>query len=106
MCKIPSQQRLANPTRVTASVAIKATAGRILAVLLEGGTTASSIDFTNDANGAGTPIIGVTVPFTDADASAQDSRLFDFTKFGGLAFDSKIYAVLAGTGAVAYVWFD
>ena len=102
---LPSNPLHGNPTRVATSAAISGASGTLWAILLEGGTTASSIDFTNDATGAGTPLIGVTAPFTDDDASSQSSVFVDLTTLGGVYFSSKCYATIAGTGAVAYVWY-
>lgn len=95
-----------NLVRLSSAAAITSIPGRVFAVLLEGGTDASSIDFTNDADGNGTPVVGVTAPFTDTDASAAGTVFVDFTSLGGVNFSSKIYGKLAGTGAIAYVWYD
>lgn len=103
---IPDAQRLQNPTRVATAAVLKASPGRVLAVLIEGGTAASSIDFTNDGDGSADPLIGVTVPFTDSDASAASTYFLDLSHFGGVYFSVAIYAKLAGTGAIAYIWYD
>lgn len=95
-----------NPVRLSSAAAIKAVPGKVWAILLEGGSDAASIDITNDADGSGTPIIGVTAPFTDADASAAGTVFVSFVELGGLVFSSKIYGKLAGTGAIAYVWYE
>ena len=105
MPTLPSNPIHGNPTRVATSAAIDATPGTLWAVLLEGGTTASSIDFTNDTDGSGTAVVGVTAPFTDDDASSQSTVFIDFTSVGGVRFSTACYATIAGTGAVAYVWF-
>lgn len=97
---------LHNLTRLSSAAAVTSIPGRVFAVLLEGGSDAASIDFTNDADGNGTPVVGVTAPFTDADASAAGTVFVDFTQLGGVNFSSKIYGKLVGTGAIAYVWYD
>lgn len=104
--KIPTLQKLGNPTRLAASAAVKATPGRVLAILLEGGTTATSVKFKDAASDTGTEIIGAAAPHTDSDASAKSSVFLDFSHFGGIYFATAIYAVLAGTGAICYVWYD
>ncbi len=94
------------PQRVTASVQIKAQGGRLWFVVLEGGSDASSIDFKNALTDTGTILFGATAPFTSANASAQDTVVIDLTPVGGIDYDIGIFAVLTGTGAIAYVWSD
>ena len=95
-----------NLKRLSEAGAVKGAPGRVWAILLEGGSDASSIDITNDADGNGTPVIGVTATFTDSDASAAGTTYVDFTSLGGIDFTTKIYGKLAGTAAIAYVWYD
>jgi hypothetical protein len=89
-----------NVTIVTADVAIKATDCIIYAVLLSPAAAASSIEFSNDANGAGASVIKVTA------AAAGESVYHDFTDIGGVYFSSKCYADITGTSAQATVWWD
>lgn len=104
---VPSTTLFGNPTRLAAAAAVKASSGRLWAVLLEGGTAASSIDFHNHATEAsGTALMGITAPFTDADASAASTVFVSFVELGGIEFSTGIYGNLAGTGAVAYVWYS
>jgi len=103
---VPSVSLFGNPTRLASAAAVKGSPGRLWAVLLEGGTAASSIDFHNHASSAsGDPIVGVTAPFTDTDASAASTVFISFVDVGGIEFGTGIYGNLAGTGAVAYVWY-
>ena len=92
------------PIRVATAAVLKASKGTLWAVLLEGGTAASSIDFMNDGTGSATATVGVTAPFTDADASSASTVFIDFSPLGGIKFDTGIYGKIAGTAAVAYVW--
>ena len=105
---IPSVPLFGNPTRITADVAIKASAGKLWGVLLEGGTTASSIDFFDHATSASglTAIFGVTAPCVTATNSEASSVFIDLTPFGGLDFALGIWADWTGDGAVGYVWFS
>jgi len=104
---IPSVPLFGNPTRVASSVAIKAAPGKIWALMLEGGTTASSIDIHNDIDSAGgTAVIGITAPFTDVNASCQSTVFVSFLSIGGFDASTGMYAEIAGTGAVGYVWFS
>lgn len=104
---IPSTPLFGNPTRVATSVAIKASPGKIWGLSLEGGSTASSMDIYNHASSASDDIlIGITAPFTDADASAQSTVFVSFLEVGGIDFSVGMYAEIAGTNAVGYVWFS
>ena len=91
-------------TRITADAAIKAAPGKIWAIMLEGGSDASSLDFLDALTLTGTAVIGITAPFTDADASTQSTVFVDFTSLGGISFATGIYCDWTGTGAVGYVW--
>lgn len=93
------------PTRVSTSAAISAVPGRIWAVLLNGGTDDTSIEFTNDANGSGTNVFELEAPHTTSDASSKSSVYISFVDVGGVYFSSKCYAALTGTAATAYVWY-
>lgn len=88
-----------NLTRLASSAAIKATPGNIKAVLLFGGSAATSLKLTDDANGAGTAVLNFNVP-------ATESRLFCLEELGGVIFPTKIYGTLAGTAGEAYVWWE
>ena len=104
---VPSVPIFGNPTRVASSVAIKAAPGKIWALALEGGTTASSMDIYNHASSASDDIlIGITAPFTDDDASAQSTVFVSFLEVGGINFSVGMYAELAGTNAIGYVWWS
>lgn len=92
-------------TRITADAVIKAEPGKIWAIQLNGGTDASSLKFYNDVDSAGgTQVIEVVAPFTDDDASAQDTVFISYVDLGGIAFDTGIYCDWTGTAAVGYVW--
>lgn len=100
-------QLCGNPQRVTADAVVKASPGTLWAIMLEGGTDASSMDFHNDIDSAGgTALIGITAPFTDTDASAASTVFVDFTSVGGVKFDVGCYVDWTGTAAVGYVWFS
>jgi hypothetical protein len=89
-----------NCTVVTADVAIKATDCLIYKVLLSPAAAVSSIEFSNDANGAGASVIKVTA------AASGSSVCHDFSAHGGVYFSSKCYADITGAGAQATVWWD
>lgn len=86
-------------TRVASSAAIAAVPGRVMAVLLCPADAKSLFKLTNDANGSGDSVVNVQ-------AVAEGASTFvDFTSLGGVMFTSKIYATIAGSGAIAYVWW-
>lgn len=93
------------PTRIASAGAVSAVPGRIWAVLLNGGTDDTSIEFTNDANGAGTNVFELECAATLADSSSKSSVYVSFVDIGGVSFSSKCYADITGTAATAYVWY-
>ena len=93
------------PTRVTADVQISAVPGRLMAVQLEGGTDASSLDFHDALTLAGTAIYGVTAPCVTANGSEQGTVFIDLSELGGIPFATGCYCDWTGTAAVGYVWF-
>ena len=105
---VPSTPLFGNPKRISTSAAAKASAGKLWGVLLEGGSTASSIDFFDHATSESglTAIFAVTAPCTTDTTSGQDTAFIDLTPFGGIDFALGIWCVIAGTGAIAYVWFS
>lgn len=72
---------------------------RLMAVSLAGGSAASKVEFKNAATDTG------TVLFT-LNALTNDNKFVDFSDLGGILFDTAIFCKPAGTGAIAYVWFD
>jgi hypothetical protein len=110
---IPSTPLFGNPTRVTDDDAIKASPGKLWAVMLEGGVGASSLDFFNHAESAQglTAIFGITAPFTNATASSQSTVFISFVKLGGIDFSTGIWCEHTGVddnggSAIGYVWFS
>lgn len=87
-------------SRIASSAAVKATPGKVYRTLLVAGAgAAGTFKLTDDANGAGTAVIdGAAVQGTQAELNVEDS--------GPIMFPTKIYATVAGTGAVLYVWWD
>ena len=103
---VPSTPLFGNPTRVTADAAIKASPGKIWALMMEGGTDASSMDFHDDTDGTdGDPVIGITAPCTTDTTSGQSTVFVSFVELGGIDFAAGIYCNWTGSAAVGYVWF-
>jgi hypothetical protein len=71
--------------------------GRLMAVLLEGGSNASSVDIFNAASETGTAIFTMSV-------GTALTQFYDFSKMGGIACPTGIWVKPAGTGAICYVW--
>jgi hypothetical protein len=85
---------------VTESAQIGATGTRRLWRVIVGGQTGSGkAVFDNSAAGDGTVLMTVS-------ALADSECDIDFTKVGGIAFDTAMYCTLTGTGAIAYVFFE
>ena len=104
---VPSTPLFGNPTRVTQSVAIKASPGKIWALQLEGGSAASSMDIYNDIDSAnGDILIGITAPCVIANNSEQSTVFISYVEVGGIDLSVGMYAELAGTNAIGYVWFS
>jgi len=99
---------LHNMTRVAADAAITAVAGhRVWRIDLYGTTDAVSLALYDAASATGTPVYVAVAPFTDADASAAETKSISFFDVGGINFpNTGIYADITGTNAVAYVWWD
>lgn len=71
--------------------------GRIMAISLEGGTDASSVDIFNAASETGTAIYTASV-------GTALSQFHDFSRLGGIACPTGIWVKPAGTAAICYVW--
>jgi len=84
--------------RVSADAAVY-TGGTVLyAVYLFGGSNASSLQLTDDADGLGTNVFEVNTV-------ATQGVFVDMSDFGGISFPSVgIYADITGTGAIGYLW--
>lgn len=97
---------LHNVSRVATSALLKTGAGRVMALQLNGGSTAATLAIHNTADGSGTAVWEIAAPFTDSDASAASTVFLDISHLGGILCSAYIYAKLAGTGATAYVWYE
>ena len=104
---VPSTPLFGNPTRVTQSVAIKASPGKIWAVQLDGGTDASSLLFYNDIDSAhGTVLYSIVAPCVVANNSEASSVCVSWLELGGIDASVGMWAELTGTAAIGYVWFS
>ena len=86
------------PVRKAAAGAVVAVPAIVWAVMLVGGSAAATANLTNDADGLGTPLL-------DMAAVTGDSEFFNLRELG-VPFGSKVYANLAGTGAILYIWLE
>jgi hypothetical protein len=94
------------PIHVTATVPattaaqVGATGERILwGVVLLGGTADSKVEFKNAASDTGTVLLTLN-------CLANTTTGVDLSELGGLVFSTAIYCKPAGTGAIAYIWYD
>lgn len=72
---------------------------RLLCVSLAGGSAASKVEFKNAATDTGTVLLTVN-------CLTNDNQFVDLSEFGGIIFDTAIFCKPAGTGAIAYVWYE
>jgi len=86
-------------TRVAASAAITAVPGRVYGVVLFGGSAATSLKLTDDADGAGTAVLNVNT-------LANTTVTVDLSQLGPVEFPTKIYATIAGTAGEAYIFWE
>ena len=85
--------------RIGSSAAIAAIPARVYGVMVVGGSAATTLKLYDAADGSGTP----TIEF----AAAIGTTVFvDLTEVGPVDFPTKLYAAIAGTGGIAYVWYD
>jgi len=86
-------------TRVPQGTAANAQAGggRIMAISLEGGSDATSVDVFDATSAAGTAIVTMSV----GDALSQ---FYDFTELGGIDCNTGVWVVVTGTAAICYIW--
>ena len=104
---IPSTPIFGNPKRVTADAVVKASPGKIWALMLQGGTDASSMEIHNDVDSAGgTQLIGITAPCVTATGSEANTTFISFVELGGIDFSVGMYVDWTGTAAVGYIWFS
>ena len=71
--------------------------GRIMAISLEGGSDASSVDIFNAASETGTAIYTMSV-------GTALSQFHDFSELGGISCPTGVWVKPAGTGAICYIW--
>ena len=96
--------RLGNPTNSTVDVAVSIIACTLIAVQLNGGSTASSVAFHNDIDDpTGDKLYDLSAPFTGSNASAASS-VYVKLPGDGIYFDTGIWANLSGTSASFWAW--
>jgi hypothetical protein len=86
-------------TRVVTATAADAMVGggKIMAIELEGGSDASSVDIFNAASETGTAIFTMSV-------GTALSQFRDFTILGGINCPTGVWVKPTGTGAICYIW--
>jgi len=85
----------------TGAAALAGAAGkrRLMGVLLFGGSANSQVEFKDAATDTGTVLLSVNV-------LANDTKFMDLISLGGLLFNTGLFVKPAGTGAIAYVWYE
>lgn len=83
-----------------ASSAKVADASRLYAMMIVGGSgAAGTLKVMNTANGSGDPTV-------ECAAVTGATTFVDFSLLGPVILTTALYVTLAGSGAVAYVWYD
>ena len=72
---------------------------RLMGVVLFGGSANSQVEFKNAITDTGTVLLSLN-------CLASTSTGVDLSELGGIAFDTGIFCKPAGTGAIAYVWYE
>jgi hypothetical protein len=91
---------LYNVQTVSASAKVGVTGQqRLMGVIIGGNTGNATVQFKNAITNTGTILLTVNAL---ADVGAE----VDLSAMGGIVFGTGIYCVLAGTGAIAYVWYE
>lgn len=72
---------------------------RLVAVYLYGGSGATSCEFKNAATDTGTVLFSM-------DCATAIGQFVDLSEFGGITFDVGCFVKPAGTGAIAYCWYE
>ena len=72
---------------------------RLIAVVLFGGSADSQVEFKNAATDTGTVLLSLN-------CLAGTSTVVDLSSLGGIVFSTAIYCKPAGTGAIAYVFYE
>jgi len=88
-------------TRVPTATAANAQVGggKLMAIELEGGSDASSVDIFDAASETGTAIFTMSV-------GTALSQFRDFSGLGGIPCPTGIWVKPAGTNALCYVWTE
>lgn len=85
----------------TTAAKVGATGGiKLMRVILYPAAAASIVEFKNAATDTGTVLLTVSSP------ASGESVDIDLSNIGGLYFSTAMFCKPAGTGAVAYVWYD
>lgn len=85
--------------RVATGTKVVTGSARLYGILLVGGSAATTVKIFDTVDGSGTETVGA--------ATAIGTSVFiDFEELGPVMFSSYMYVTPAGTGGVAYVWYD
>jgi hypothetical protein len=79
--------------------AITAVPANVFTILLVGGSAATTVSLFDAADGNGTATITLAAPI-------GNSVFINLEALGPLVFQTKLWATVAGTGGVVYVWYD
>ena len=96
----PSSPLFSTATVTAASPAQVGTgARRLMGVILFGGSADSQVEFKNAATDTGTVLLTLN-------CLAKTTTGVDLSALGGITFSTAIFCKPAGTGAIAYVWYE
>ena len=85
------------PTATAARLGAKPV--RLVAVYLYGGSAATSCEFKDAATDTGTVLFSM-------DTLTASGQFIDLSPFGGISFSTGCFVKPAGTGGIAYCWYE
>lgn len=85
---------------VDADAQVKTGEGVLRAILVVGGSAATSIDLYDNTSASGDPIFSGSAPANSV------SPLVDLERLDGIPFDTGLYADITTTGGHVQVWYE
>jgi hypothetical protein len=85
-------------TRIDADVQVMTGQGKLWGMLVVGGSAATTISLYDNTSATGDPIMNGSAPVNTV------SPMVDFIDFGGIPFNTGLYADITTTAGSVFVW--